>query len=219
MIKTPRKAVSFGTDSGNPIPHVHFIINNDGCLPQIQAQILQTLLFFHLHVNPQFCWSWEIIPSTRTPKIYNLNVESLDLLRKDLSQENRAGDSYSVSSCSMRDPYYSPSSASQMKLLIRAIEHALVKVNWSATPVVASQTPLRKVDLNYPTAPKIRHFIFVASRMCKNLKELKEWTCSQLEDKILENVFCEFISKELWAEAAGKRVCISWLDTNEVMLF
>jgi hypothetical protein len=150
-------------------------------------------------VNPELTWSWDFLGQSITRNPLTFTQASLNQFNNDYIKAKNL-------------------KSTSLTQLTTSIKHALVKVKWSDNPVVSQQTPLRKINAIHPYAPKIRHYMFIIAELCLNYEELKVWSGSQSERYMFDHTFMELVTKELWLDAASKRVCISWLEASNVFL-
>jgi hypothetical protein len=202
MLSTPRKPVAFGSEqcAMSPSPHLHFICDTSG--PILKSKVLSTLLHFYLQVDPQLTWSWEFTPGpSKSPKVYDFGVESLAVFNSELNSSSRGGKSDHM-----------------LKQLAQLIRHALVKVDWTSG-TAPFQSPIKRADFRHLTQPKIRNYMFIMSPLPSTLHELRQWAGAPKGDlrSVLALTLNEMMIEDLWSDAASKRVCVSWINSDEVM--
>ena len=212
--------IQFGspTAKDKAAPHLFFLVDTTAdCRKDAifySSAILRILLYFHIHVNPELTWGYEIVTDSKAST--DRAREVLDLCCSAMSQFHAAINS---SLDAVRQP--GSSRVKSVSSLFKNVRHLLVQVPWQTSAGNPFQSPLKKNSIKLKTARgsiKTRSYLFVLAGLPLIPEDMGRLASdgSAVASQLLQ-IKDEFMTPVFWEECINQRLSFSWIDTAEEM--
>ena len=209
MSETPTKIpqrIQLGSPASmkKPIPHILFLITSKTMLAKIA--IIRILLNFHLNVNPQFTWGFELV-NKRTAvgkrlqsskHAFEFNLENLKILGESLE---------SYEGCEL-----------DSMTLTNYLRQIPVQCEWNSSQVVPFQSPIKR---SLSKVVNLRNYLFIVGSIPHNPESLSKFLTMERAGRTESNLLTRFASdlgqSDLWSELITARISTNWIMPDDVV--